>query len=46
MTRILSDWAREFLREDRVAVISTLNKDCSQQVRRSGICSRRMALLS
>jgi PPOX class probable F420-dependent enzyme len=32
MTRMLSDWAREFLREDRVAVISTLNKDGSPQV--------------
>ncbi len=29
---ILSDWAREFLREDRVAVVSTLNKDGSPQV--------------
>ncbi len=26
MTSILSDWAREFLREDRVAVVTTLNK--------------------
>ena len=32
MTSILSDWAREFLREDRVAVVSTLNKDGSPQV--------------
>jgi predicted pyridoxine 5'-phosphate oxidase superfamily flavin-nucleotide-binding protein len=32
MTNNLSDWAREFLREDRVAVISTLNKDGSPQV--------------
>ena len=32
MTNILSDWAREFLREDRVAVVSTLNKDGSPQV--------------
>jgi PPOX class probable F420-dependent enzyme len=27
MTRMLSDWAKEFLREDRVGVVSTLNKD-------------------
>ena len=32
MTHILSAWAREFLREDRVAVISTLNTDGSPQV--------------
>ena len=32
MTNILSDWAREFLREDRVAVVSTLNRDGSPQV--------------
>lgn len=32
MTRILSDWAREFLREDHVAVVSTLNTDGSPQV--------------
>ena len=32
MTSTLSDWAREFLREDRVAVVSTLNKDGSPQV--------------
>ncbi len=32
MARMLSDWAREFLREDRVAVVSTLNKDGSPQV--------------
>ena len=32
MTSILSDWAREFLREDHVAVISTLNKDGSPHV--------------
>lgn len=32
MTSILSDWAREFLREDRVAVVSTLNKDGSSQL--------------
>ena len=32
MTSVLSDWAREFLREDHVAVISTLNKDGSPQV--------------
>ena len=29
MTGMLSDWAREFLREDHVAVVSTLNKDGS-----------------
>src|SRR5437667_9817470 len=29
MTRMLSDWAKEFLREDHVAVISTLNTDGS-----------------
>ncbi|HZR43365.1 MAG TPA: PPOX class F420-dependent oxidoreductase [Ktedonobacteraceae bacterium] len=32
MTSILSDWASEFLHEDHVAVISTLNKDGSPQV--------------
>lgn len=32
MTRILSEWAREFLREDHVAVVSTLNKDGSPHV--------------
>jgi PPOX class probable F420-dependent enzyme len=32
MTTTLSDWAREFLCEDRVAVISTLNKDGSSHV--------------
>jgi PPOX class probable F420-dependent enzyme len=32
MTSILSDWAREFLHEDRVAVVSTLNGDGSPQV--------------
>ncbi len=32
MTRILSDWARAFLREDHVAVVSTLNTDGSPQV--------------
>ncbi len=32
MTRILSEWAREFLREDHVAVVSTLNKDGSSHV--------------
>ncbi len=32
MTRILSDWAREFLQEDRVAVVSTLNKDGSSHL--------------
>jgi PPOX class probable F420-dependent enzyme len=29
MANILSDWAREFLREDHVAVVGTLNKDGS-----------------
>ena len=32
MTRIPSDWAREFLQEDRVAVVSTLNKDGSSHL--------------
>lgn len=32
MTTTLSNWAREFLCEDRVAVISTLNKDGSSHV--------------
>ncbi len=32
MTSILSDWAREFLREDHVAVVSTLNKDGGPQI--------------
>jgi len=32
MTSRLSDWARQFLREDRVAMVSTLNTDSSQQV--------------
>jgi PPOX class probable F420-dependent enzyme len=32
MTNILSDWAREFLREDRVGVVSTLNKDGSSHL--------------
>ena len=32
MTRMLSDWAREFLREDHVAVVSTLNKDGSSHL--------------
>ncbi len=32
MTNGLSDWAREFLREERVGVISTLNKDGSPHV--------------
>jgi PPOX class probable F420-dependent enzyme len=32
MTNMLSDWAREFLREDHVAVVSTLNKDGSSHV--------------
>jgi general stress protein 26 len=29
MTGVLSDWARAFLREDHVAVVSTLNSDGS-----------------
>lgn len=29
MTGMLSDWAREFLHEDHVGVVSTLNKDGS-----------------
>lgn len=29
MANILSDWGREFLREDHVAVVGTLNKDGS-----------------
>jgi len=29
MTSVLSDWAKEFLREDRVGVISSLNPDGS-----------------
>src|SRR5438552_16908195 len=32
MTSMLSDWAKEFLREDRVAVVSTLNKDGSSHL--------------
>ncbi len=32
MTNMLSDQAREFLREDHVAVVSTLNKDGSPHV--------------
>ena len=32
MTSTLSNWAKEFLREDRVAVVSTLNRDGSPQV--------------
>ena len=32
MTNILSDWAREFLREDRVGVVSTLNNDGSSHL--------------
>lgn len=32
MGTALSDWAREFLSEDRVAVVSTLNKDGSPHV--------------
>ena len=32
MTNMLSDWAKEFLREDHVAVVSTLNKDGSSQL--------------
>ncbi len=32
MTSMLSNWAREFLREDRVAVVSTLNQDGSSHL--------------
>ena len=32
MTSILSDWAKEFLREKHFAVLSTLNKDGSSQL--------------
>ncbi len=32
MTSTLSDWAKEFLREDHVAVVSTLNKDGSSHL--------------
>ena len=32
MTNMLSDWAREFLREDRVGVVSTLNNDGSSHL--------------
>src|SRR5437763_5337224 len=32
MTSMLSDWAKEFLHEDRVAVVSTLNKDGSSHL--------------
>ena len=32
MTNTLSNWAREFLQEDRVAVVSTLNKDGSSHI--------------
>jgi PPOX class probable F420-dependent enzyme len=32
MKGTLSDWAREFVREDRVGVVSTLNKDGSAQL--------------
>ena len=32
MTNMLSNWAREFLREDHVAVVSTLNKDGSSHL--------------
>ena len=32
MTNTLSNWAREFLRADHVAMISTLNKDGSPQI--------------
>jgi|SRR5438876_10041709 len=32
MTSILSDWAKEFLREEHFAVLSTLNKDGSSQL--------------
>jgi PPOX class probable F420-dependent enzyme len=32
MTGMLSDWAREFLKEDHVAVVSTLNRDGSSHL--------------
>ena len=32
MTSKLSDWAKEFLREDRVGVVSTLNNDGSSHL--------------
>src|SRR6266566_2271545 len=32
MTSMFSDWAKEFLREDRVAVVSTLNKEGSSHL--------------
>jgi PPOX class probable F420-dependent enzyme len=32
MTSTLSDWAREFLREDRIGVIGTVNTDGSPQL--------------
>lgn len=32
MTNRLSDWARAFLREDHVAVVSTLNTDGSPPI--------------
>jgi PPOX class probable F420-dependent enzyme len=32
MARMLSDWGREFIREDHVAVISTLNTDGSSHL--------------
>jgi PPOX class probable F420-dependent enzyme len=32
MTSTLSPWAQQFLREDHVAVVSTINKDGSPQV--------------
>ncbi len=32
MTSRLSDWAKEFLHEDRVAVVSTLNRDGSPHI--------------
>ncbi len=32
MTNMLSDWAKEFLREDRVGVVSTLNNDGSSHL--------------
>ncbi|SRR6266699_2893336 len=32
MTRMLSEWAKEFLREDHVAVVATLNNDGSSHV--------------
>jgi PPOX class probable F420-dependent enzyme len=32
MTNILSDWAKQFLHEDRVGVVSTLNNDGSSHL--------------